>query len=270
MNLSTIVSTGKIGIGVLALLASGSLAYAQRPQDFQRNEFTPGNQPAPRNVMPVRAPEERAPVVVDRVDHGSIRHVDEQVVPQRPVEVRREVVEPRHEVVEPRHEVVEAHREIEFRPRVTIRHDVEVDVAHARFWHDFAFGRRVRALREGCRRVFVNGALFFYDSGIYYQQAGDDYQEVYPPVGAVIPDLPDGAVAIEAGNLVYYYVAGAFYVQQNGGFVIAPTPMGVTVPDLPPGAVAVSVNGSIAYQFNGIYYQPVFVNGVTQYMTFLP
>jgi hypothetical protein len=269
MNLSTIASTGKIGIGVLALLASGSQVYAQRPQDSQRGDFAPGNQPAfqnnamPRGVSVARAPEERAPVAVDRVEHGSIRHVDEQVVPQRPVEVRREVVEPRHEVVE-------AHREIEVRPRVAFRHDVEVDVAHARFWHDFAFGRRLRALREGCRRVFVNGALFFYDSGIYYQQAGDDYQEVYPPVGAVIPDLPDGAIAIEAGNLVYYYVAGAFYAQQNGGFVIAPTPMGVTVPELPPGAVSVSVNGSIAYQFNGIYYQPVFVNGVTQYMTFLP
>ena len=36
------------------------------------------------------------------------------------------------------------------------------------------------------------------------------------------------------------------------------------------GAVAVSLNGRVAYQFNGIYYQPVFVNGVTQYMTFMP
>ena len=63
---------------------------------------------------------------------------------------------------------------------------------------------------------------------------------------------------------------GAFYVQQpDGQFVIAPTPIGVVVPDSPPGAVEVSVNGSIAYQFNGIYYQPVFVNGVTQYQTFV-
>jgi len=270
MNLSTIASTGKIGIGVLALLASGSLVYAQRPQDSQRSDFAPGNPPASRNVMPAHASEDRAPIAVGRVEHGSIRHVDQQVVPQRPIEVHREGAEPRHEVVEPRHEVVDAHRESEFRPRVVFHRDVEVDVAHARFWHDFAFGRRVRAMREGCRRVFVNGALFFYDSGIYYQSAGDEYQVVYPPVGAVVPELPDGAVAIEAGNLVYYYVAGAFYVQQNGGFVIAPTPMGVTVPELPPGAVSVSVNGSVAYQFNGIYYQPVFVNGVTQYMTFLP
>ena len=73
-----------------------------------------------------------------------------------------------------------------------------------------------------------------------------------------------------AGNLTYYYAGGAYYVQQNNGFVIVAPPIGVIVPELPPGAVQVFVNGILAYQFNGIYYQPVFVNGVTQYMTFIP
>lgn len=258
---------GKIGIGVLAFLASSSLVYAQRPPDSRHDDFTAGNpvaqgsQPAFQNTaMPrcgafVRAPDDRAPVVVDRVDHGSIRHADAQVVSQSG-NIHREMTD--------------AHHESEVRPRVIRRHDVEVDVAHVRFWHNFAFGRRVRVLRDGCLRLRVNGVYFFYDSGIYYQPTGDDYQEVYPPVGAVIPDLPDGAVAIEAGNLVYYFVAGAFYVQQNDGFVIAPPPMGVTVPELPPGSVTVAVNGRVAYQFNGIYYQPVFLNGVTQFMTFMP
>jgi hypothetical protein len=59
-------------------------------------------------------------------------------------------------------------------------------------------------------------------------------------------------------------------VQQGDQFVVAPPPIGVVVPELPPGAVQVVVNGQAAYQFNGIYYMPVFVNGVTQYQTFLP
>ncbi|MGA2605524.1 MAG: DUF6515 family protein, partial [Verrucomicrobiia bacterium] len=96
------------------------------------------------------------------------------------------------------------------------------------------------------------------------------YQEVYPPVGADIPQPPDGAIEIDAGGLTYYYAGGAFYVQQDNGFVVASTPIGVTVPDLPPGAIQVSVNGNLAYQFNGVYYQPMFVDGVTQYQTFLP
>ena len=85
-----------------------------------------------------------------------------------------------------------------------------------------------------------------------------------------MPELPDGAVAIQVGDQVYYFAGGAFYVGQNGGYVIAPPPMGVTVPELPPGAAQVNVNGMMAYQFNGIYYQPVFADGVTQYMTFAP
>jgi hypothetical protein len=116
-------------------------------------------------------------------------------------------------------------------------------------------------------QLYVGGLPFYYDDGIYYQQMGDDYQAVYPPVGANLTGLPDGAIEIDAGNITYYYAGGAFYVQQGSGYVIVATPIGVTVPELPPGAVQVSVNNGVVYQFNGIYYQPVFVNGVTQYTT---
>ena len=165
---------------------------------------------------------------------------------------------------------IEEHRDIDVHKNVYVHRDVDVDVYHSQSWHGFVFGRRVDALRAGYRPVFVNGASYYYNDGIYYQQAGSGYQEVYPPVGVDIPELPGGAIGIEAGNLDYYYAGGAFYVQQNGGFVITAPPMGVVVPELPPGAVQVSVNGGVAYQFNGIYYQPVFMNGVTQYMTFMP
>jgi len=116
----------------------------------------------------------------------------------------------------------------------------------------------------------VNGSPYYYDDGLYYQQADNGYQEVYPPVGADVPQPPDGAIVVEAGNQTYYYAGGAFYVQQDGGYVVAPAPIGVAVPELPPGAMQVAVNGGAAYQFNGIYYRPEFVDGVTQYITFLP
>ena len=186
--------------------------------------------------------------MVDRSNHGNIRHVDTHVV-QRSAEV--------------------PHR-FEQHQQILVHHDVEVDIQRPQFWHSFDFGARRHSLREGCFPLWVSGLPYYYDDGIYYQQAGDDYQEVYPPVGAIVQALPDGAIAIDVGNLTYYYAGGAFYVQQNGGFIIAAAPMGVTVPELPPGAVQISVNGGVAYQFNGIYYQPMFVNGVTQYMTFTP
>jgi hypothetical protein len=117
----------------------------------------------------------------------------------------------------------------------------------------------------------VGGVPFYYSDGIYYQPSDGGYDEVYPPVGAGVPQLPDGAIAISAGGTTYYYAGGAFYVQQpDGTYATVPAPIGVIVPELPPGAVQVNINGQTAYQFNNVYYEPVFENGVTQYETFVP
>ena len=117
----------------------------------------------------------------------------------------------------------------------------------------------------------IGGIPYFYAGGLYYQPFEGGYQEVYPPVGAALPAPPDGSIAIPANGYTYYYAAGAFYVQQpDGSFVSVQPPIGIIVPELPPGAVQVALRGTIAYQFNGIYYQPVFVNGVTQYQIVAP
>jgi len=245
------VSRRKPGLGVAAglsaLLIALPLIHAQRGG-------------APRGGGGAPHVEAARPVMVDRSSHGSIRHADTQVVVRAPVEVRREpehAVEVRHEVV-PRHEVV-------------MHHDVEADVRRAHFWNDFAFGRRLAALPLGFLSLQLGGVPYYYCNGIYYQPADGGYQEVYPPVGAAVPQPPDGAIEVVAGGQTYYYAGGAFYLQQpDGTYAIAPTPMGVVVPELPPGAVQVSVNGTVAYQFNGVYYEPIFVNGVTQYETFTP
>jgi hypothetical protein len=199
-----------------------------------------------------RAPAAR-PAVVDRSSHGSVRHVDTYVV-QRPAEVRNQPVRP-----------VEAHHD------VVVHRDAEADIHRQHFWNDFAFGRRHATLPVGFISLSIGGLPYFYNDGVYYQQAGEGYNEIYPPVGADITQPPDGAEQIVAGAMIYYYAGGAFYQQQpDGTFAIVPTPIGVVVPDLPPGAVQVSVNGTVAYQFNGVYYEPIFLNGVTQYETFVP
>lgn len=209
------------------------------------------------------------PMAVDRSSHGSIRHVETHVV-QRPVEVRHE---PAH-AVEVRHEPVrgvEVRRGAEPRHDLLVHRDVEADIQGRHPWHDFAFGRRRGVLPFGFLSFELGGLPYFYSDGIYYQPADGGYQEVYPPVGAAIPQPPDGAIVIEAGGQTYYYAGGAFYVQQaDGTYSVAPTPIGVVVPELPPGAIQVSTAGTVAYQFNGIYYEPTFVNGVTQYETFVP
>jgi hypothetical protein len=190
---------------------------------------------------------------VDRSSHGSIRHYDSHVY-SRP--------EVRH---------FEGRREFYPRHDVFVHRDVDVDFHHRHFWHNFSFGRRLGALPFGYLTLNIGGAPYYYSDGIYYQPTDGGYQEVYPPVGADVPQPPEGSITVQAGGQTYYYAGGAFYLQQpDGSYAIAPTPLGVVVPELPPGAVQVSMNGQIAYQFNGIYYRPVFVDGVTQYQTFQP
>jgi len=248
MRFANSILNRKTAIGLAALLIALPLLFAQRPQQGGRPEPAPRSEPAPR-TQPSRGPVQRSqPGFVDRTNHGSVRHVDTHTFPQRG---------PVGHGFDNHHDVF-------------VHHDVDVDFHRPRFWHNFRYGARFSVLPVGCIPIIVGGAPYYYDDGLYYQQAGDSYEEVYPPAGADVPQPPDGAVAIEAGNQTYYYAGGAFYVQQGDGYVVAPTPIGVTVPELPPGAVQVSINGGVAYQFNGIYYQPVFVDGVTQYTTFLP
>ncbi len=240
------------GFSLLVLLAALPVSYADRGQHAGRGEHTSRGGKATR-VQSLRAPSLRAPAqrgsaLVNRSIHGTIRHVDTHAF-ARPLSVGRDAY---------------------VQQRVITHHDVEVDVNRSRYWHGFVFGARHHALRSGYVRILVNNSPYFYDDGIYYQQTGDYYQEVYPPLGANIVQLPDGAVEVFSGNIPYYYAAGAFYMQQNGGFIITSPPMGVTVTELPPGALQVSIGAGMAYQFNGIHYRPVFANGVTQYMTFMP
>jgi len=192
---------------------------------------------------------------VDRSNHGSLRHEQTHVV--RAPEVRHE---------ERPNVVVTGGPSTRY-----VHHDVDVDVHRNHFWNDFARGRHIGSLPRGFLSFRVGGLPYFYYGGVYYQTAPDGYEEVFPPPGAVLPEPPEGAFEVIAPDgQVYYYAAGGFYQHQPNGFVLVPPPVGVVVPELPPGATEVNVAGVVAYQFNGMYYQPVFVNGVTQYETFVP
>jgi hypothetical protein len=256
---------GKTGLRMaaclLALLTSLPLIYAQR-----------GGAPRGGGGGGAR------PVVVDRSSHGSIRHVETHVVqrpaevyraPARPAETYRAPERPQERPAEVHHDGGPGH----FAPghSVFVHHDVDADIHAHHFWNDFSYRHHWGALPLGYFALTLGGTPYFYDDGIYYQAADGGYDEVYPPVGAAVPQLPDGACEIDANGQAYYYAGGAFYVQQpDGTFVTVPPPIGVVVPELPPGTIQVLLNGTVAYQFNGIYYEPVFVNGVTQYQTVMP
>jgi hypothetical protein len=270
------ISWEKVGFVALTLLISTPVLQAQHreggappnvghpqapaPRPEPARPFAPAQQQIQRPAEIQHRPEVQTHQF-DRIQHGSIRHSDSPLIRQERQApfVRQERVEPRIVDRGEGHDRFDVHRHF----------DVDVDRRH-HFWGGFVPGVIVGSLPIGYQTIVVNGAPYNYYDGVYYQPGPSGYAEVYPPVGAAVVTPPDGAIPVVAGNQTYYYAGGAFYVQQGDQFVVAPPPIGVVVPELPPGAVQVVVNGQIAYQFNGIYYVPVFVNGVTEYQTFLP
>lgn len=183
--------------------------------------------------------------------------------------VRREVEPERH--FEGRRET-EAHRDvIRDRDFGAHRHlDFDGDRRRSFFWFGWNPGMVIQTLPPDYSQIYVGGAPYYYDQGVYYQSAPSGYMVVTPPIGANVAQLPPGAEALTVGSITYYYAAGAFYVQQPQGFVVVAPPLGVTVTEVPPGATPVTLNGTLYYQVNGAYFLPMIQDGVTVYMTVRP
>jgi hypothetical protein len=160
-------------------------------------------------------------------------------------------------------------------PRVEVRDhrdwdDHDVEVAHG---GGFAHGEHVRIIRgqhfhdlpHHIVVPFNNVSYYFDDDGNFYLPQGGEYVDVQPPVGAIVPALPPGAIAVTTGPTTYYYLDGVFYVPQGSAFAVVNPPPGIVVPELPDGANQIVVNGNVVYQFNGFNYQPSIQDGVTVY-----
>ena len=127
-------------------------------------------------------------------------------------------------------------------------------------------GQRVHDLPHHVSITYNHQNYVYDDAGNYYQQQGDDYVVVLPPIGAPVAALPPGVVTVVAGPTTYYFLDGVFYVAQNNSFAVVSPPAGIIVPDLPSGANQAIVNGTVCYQFNGFNYQPSLQGGVTVYV----
>jgi hypothetical protein len=149
--------------------------------------------------------------------------------------------------------------------------DIEAERRHAFYWAGFHPGLAVGVLPPGYVQVSVGAAGYYYYDGVYFQPTpAGSYVIVAPPVGVIVPQLPDGAEAIAVGPTTYYYAGGAFYLQQPTGFAAVPAPLGVTVTGLPSGATPVTINGAVYYVAGPTYFLPVMQAGVTVYVTAHP
>jgi hypothetical protein len=140
-------------------------------------------------------------------------------------------------------------------------------VRHASFYP----GMVLRALPVGYVQTSVGTTGYYYYDGVYFRPTTEGtYTVVAPPVGAMVPQLPNGADAIVLGSETYYYGGGAFYLQQLTGFGVVEAPLGITLADLPLSAAPVVIDGVIYYVAGSTYFLPVRQAGVTVYVTAQP
>ena len=113
------------------------------------------------------------------------------------------------------------------------------------------------ALAATAALIAWDNAHYYWYGGVFYQPYNGGYQAITPPMGAIVPNLPSGAVSLEVGDVNYYYYAGTFFQPLNAGYQIIQAPAGAIVYNLPDGCTSVNAGGITYLQYNGAYFQPI-------------
>jgi hypothetical protein len=59
--------------------------------------------------------------------------------------------------------------------------------------------------------IDVGGINYIYSDGVFLEPRGNNYIITRPPIGAVVPSIPDGCTTISSGGVVYYNCSGIIY-----------------------------------------------------------
>ncbi|MCD2423150.1 DUF6515 family protein [Niabella pedocola] len=79
----------------------------------------------------------------------------------------------------------------------------------------------------------------------------------FPPIGATIYALPQGARRVYYGGIPYYYRNDTYFMERDkGGYEVVAPPLGATAARLPNGARMRKIDGDTYYEYNGTYYRP--------------
>jgi hypothetical protein len=227
------------------------------PAPAPRQESRPA--PAPRQEAVRTAPEVRsAPEARPTINGGSRNYGNHDF--SRPVNARP---------------AVDIHANINVRNNVNVYHTGEYRGVHPYAYHPYRpyywgphwhpLGFFLSALAADAIWFNFNNQRYYYDDGCYYLPSNGGYSVVPPPLGAIVPSLPDGYETTMVGNDTYYYFGGAFYVQTDQGYQVVQGPPGAVITELPTGAVDQQVNGEDILVYNNTYYQPITQDGQDAY-----
>ena len=108
-----------------------------------------------------------------------------------------------------------------------------------RYHHDHYYPQRgvaIGVLPLGYRSVVYGHDRFFVHGGVWYRPYGPRFVVVAPPIGVVLPFLPDFYTTVWFGGVPYYYANDTYYLwnRDSRGYVVTQPPADVdaaTPPD---------------------------------------
>ena len=130
-------------------------------------------------------------------------------------------------------------------------------------WHPLGFF--LSSLAADAFYFSVAGSPYYYDDGVYYQQANGGYDVVAAPIGALVAALPPGYETFQLGDDTYFYYGGSFYINTGQGYQVVQAPPGAVVSEVPDGATEQDIDGQTYLLYNGTYFQPVSQDGQDAY-----
>jgi hypothetical protein len=130
-------------------------------------------------------------------------------------------------------------------------------VLDGRYHHDHYYPQRgvaIGVLPSGYRSVEYGHDRFFVHGGVWYRPYGPRFVVVAPPIGVVIPFLPDFYTTVWFGGVPYYYANDTYYVWNRDarGYVVTPPPGDAEQSPPPPeaaGAPSAAVAGDDFFMY---------------------
>jgi hypothetical protein len=95
--------------------------------------------------------------------------------------------------------------------------------------HYMPHGKQVRELPRGYTRVHNGPFDYYYWEGMFYRLIAKDYVVVYPPVGVVVPVIPQGCQPVVVDGIAYYNINGITYMATPNGYQVVPQPKTIVI-----------------------------------------
>lgn len=82
------------------------------------------------------------------------------------------------------------------------------------------------------------------------------HDHTYPDRGAVVRDLPQGAIAVNYAGISYRFAGGVWYERRGPAYIVVEPPIGLIVPQLPPFVTSFESGGKTYVYANDVFYRP--------------